>query len=157
MSYPKILHCNCVKNDRWIVAVAFVLTILPCLVHTVKWSNHPWPSSCFTLCHQPLGVFLVGCSQVLQSKNIDHCFSEPLNGLQDCVFTNADVVINCIGRTPICQDSNNCNALHQRACTYLSTCISSKLEPIIILLNGFCNGRKKLVCIWKRRRKYFSG
>lgn len=97
-------------------------TVLPGPVHTLKWSKHPSPSSCFTLCHQALGVFLVGCPQVLWSKNIYHCFGEPSNGLQDCVFTNADVVVNCIGPTPICQDLNNRNTLHQRAWTYLSTC-----------------------------------
>lgn len=53
MQYPEIMWCSCLKNDCWIIHVAFVPTLPPYMIifsssmHTIKWSKHPRPSSCF--------------------------------------------------------------------------------------------------------------
>jgi sulfur relay (sulfurtransferase) DsrF/TusC family protein len=45
----------------------------------------PGPSPFCTLHRESLRVFIIGCPQVLQSKDYNHCISVSMYDLQDCL------------------------------------------------------------------------
>lgn len=148
-----MLRCNCLKNDRWIVAVAFVLTLSTlqdCSSRSSAYTQVIQASIAILLLHSlPSGSGCLPCwvpSSTLVQKHLSllwWTFKRPPR-----------LCLHQCGRS--CQlhwSNTHMPRLEQPQHTSsegldlsLHMHISSKLELVIILLNGLCNGQKK-ICV----------
>jgi hypothetical protein len=93
-----------------------------------------------------------GTLKYYKDLNQGRCVSS--NGLQDCVFPDADIVVNNIGRTHIRMYSNSCDTLHQWAHTDIpDNVLLLNLKKIIMLLHSFCNSDEEILLhlIWPEK------
>ena len=130
MSNPHIMCCSRLKNDGWIMAMPFVLilpchrTIIPCPTHIVNGSKHPWPTSLFIFCQDPLSIFISGIPQVLCSIYLDHS-AKSSHTLEDR-SSPSEHRHGWHRRASISKNLHDCYYLQQWTCTFY---------PVAFLLN----------------------